>query len=214
MEGAARRARLLVVGSWTRVLIIASILLAFWLVFAWLALTGRLADLRYLNVPVIRPYPPAGYVQNPFNPSDKGDLINANEAARVKADLLRDGEIELRALEAGDPTLLNGGDTGRAKEKLAAVIAKNNASGVIERQQVTLDAIVVGRLPDPNDPSIAWAVEERGSGTISRYLRRDGSLVSQQVTKFSAKFWLLKVGERYLIADALITSEAASATSQ
>jgi hypothetical protein len=206
--------RLLIVGSWTRVVITASLLLAFWLVIAWLAATGRLADLRYVNVPLVHLYPPAGYVQNPFNPSNRGDLINVSEAARVKADLLRDGQVELQALEAGDPALLGGADTGRAREKLAALIAKNNASGLIERQQMKLDAIVVGRLPDPNDPSIVWAVEERGIGTISRYSKSGGSPVSQQTIRFTAKFWLLKLGERYLIADVLITSEPASAASR
>src|SRR5919108_4560138 len=95
MEG-AQGLRLRLVGSWTRVLVPAAVLLALWLVFAWLAATGRLADLRYLNVPVIHPYPPAGYVQNPFNPGDKGDLISVSEASRVKTDLVRDGQLELR----------------------------------------------------------------------------------------------------------------------
>ena len=74
MEG-AHNLRQRVVGSRTRFLITASVLVLLWLVFVWLAATGRLAELRYLNVPLLHPYPPAGYVQNPFNPSDKGDLL-------------------------------------------------------------------------------------------------------------------------------------------
>jgi len=207
MEGAARRARLLVVGSWTRVLITASILLVIWLVFASLALTGRLADLRYLHVPVVHPYPPAGYVQNPFNPSDKGDLINVGEAARVKADLLRDGELELQALELGDATLLIEAAVGRARDRLSALITQNNSAGLFEREQIRLDAITVGRLPDPNDPSIVWMVEERGVGTIFFFSKGTNGLSRHESVKFTSRFWLVKMGDRYLIADALVRSE-------
>ena len=86
-----------VVGSRTRFLLTASVLVLLWLVFVWLAATGRLAELRYLNVPLVHPYPPAGYVQNPFNPSDKGDLVSVSEASLVKIDLLADGS-ERRSL--------------------------------------------------------------------------------------------------------------------
>ncbi len=211
---AARRLRLLVVGSWTRVLIAASALIACWLVFAWLAGTGRVAEIRYVNVPLIHPYPPTGYVQNPFNPADRGDLINVSEAARVKADLLRDGELELRALELGDPNVHSDADTGRANERLSALIAQNNSAGVFEREQIRLDAIVVGRLADPNDPSITWSVEERGQATISFYSKSTKAFVRQQSLKFIAKYWLQKVGERYLIADVLINSEPLPAASR
>src|SRR5438552_17518999 len=128
MEG-AQGLRLRLVGSWTRVLITAAVLLVLWVAFAWLAATGRLAELRYLNVPVLHPYPPAGYVQNPFNAGDKSDLIRVAEASQVKADLLSDGQTELRALEAGDPTLLDQADTGRAKAQGVALINQNNTSG-------------------------------------------------------------------------------------
>ncbi len=212
MEG-ARRLRLLVVGSWTRVAITASFLVALWLVVAWLAITGRLADVRYWNVPLVHPYPPSGYVQNPFNPGDKGDLINVGEAARVKADLLQDGQLELQALERGDPALHTGADTGRASESLSALIARNNAAGVFEREQIKLVSITVGHLVDPNDSSIVWAVEERGSATISDYAKGTNALVRQQSIRVTATFWLEKVGGHYLIADVQIKSEPlASAT--
>lgn len=206
MEG-ARRLRLLVVGSWTRVLITASFLVALWLVVAWLAITGRLADVRYWNVPLVHPYPPAGYVQNPFNPGDKGDLISVAEAAGVKADLLQDGQVELQALEQGDPALHAGADAGRASESLSALIARNNAAGVFEREQIKLDSVRVGHLADPNDSSIVWAVEERGSGMISDYSKSTNGLVRQQSLRFVATYWLEKVGARYLIADVQIKSE-------
>jgi len=209
MEG-ARRLRLLVVGSWTRVLITASFLVAFCLVVAWLAVTGRLADAQYWNVPLVHPYPPAGYVQNPFNPGDKGDLISIGEAGRVKADLLRDGQLELQALEAGDPSLVTEADTGRAADGLARLIAQNNTQGVFERQGIKLEATVVGRLTDPSDPTLAWMVEERGTGTISRYSKSSKALVNQQAVKFTARFWLVKVGQRYLIADTIIYSQSIS----
>lgn len=207
MEG-ARGLRVLVVGSWTRVLVTASVLILVWALVAWLALTGRLADLRYWNVPLVHPYPPAGYVQNPFNRGDKSDLINVGEAARVKADLLRDGQIELRALESGDASLLANSDTGRSRDGLAALIAQNNAAGVFEREQVKLDSIVVGRLPDPNDPSIVWVVEERGTAMISYLSKSTNALVRQQSLQATAKFWLLKGEGHYVIADVQITSTA------
>src|ERR1700738_5073402 len=126
MEG-AQGVRLRLGGRWTR-----AVGLGPWLAFAWLAATGRLAELPYLNVPLLHPYPPAGYVQNPFNPGDKGNLINVAQAAQVKADLVQDGQPELKALARGDPNLAGQADTGRAKDTLLMLIAKNNAAGVIE----------------------------------------------------------------------------------
>ncbi len=204
---AARRLRLLVVGSWTRALIAASLLIAFWLVFAGLAATGRLAEMRYVNLPLLHPYPPAGYVQNPFNLGDRGDLVNVEEAVRVRADLLRDGEVELLAAERGDTNLLSQSDTGRALEKLAALIAGNNAQGIYERSQNRFDSVEVGRLPDPNDPSISWAVREKGTAKIFYYSKLTGALVRQQNVRFTSTFWLKRVGDRYLIADALVQTE-------
>src|SRR5207237_10053485 len=104
MEG-AQGLRLRLVGSWTRVLITAAVILVLWLAFAWLAATGRLAELPYLNVPLLHPYPPAGYVRNPFNPVDKHNLVNAAQAAQVKADLHQDVTLEFQALATGDPNL-------------------------------------------------------------------------------------------------------------
>ncbi len=203
MEGV----RLLVVGSWTRVLITASLLLAFWLAIAWLAVTGRLADLRYLNVQLVHAYPPAGYVQNPFNPSDKGDLVSVTEAARVKADLLRDGEIELNAAEKGDVGLLKDAVTGRALDKFASLIQQNNAQGIFERAENHLDSVVSGHLTDPNDPKIAWAVKETGTARLLFYSKSTGALLRQETVRFDNTFWLVLVGDRYLIVDALIRTE-------
>ena len=103
-----------VLGSWTRTAAVAAVILIAFVVVAVLALTGRMGDLRYANIPLVHPYPPAGYYHNPFNPGDRGDLVNAAEAGRVKADLLHDGDIELRAFEAGDESLLSQAETGKA----------------------------------------------------------------------------------------------------
>jgi hypothetical protein len=205
MEG-AHRVRGLVVGSWTRVLVTAVVILALWVAFVGLAVSGHLGDLRYVNVPALHPYPPAGYVQNPFNPADKSDLIRVAEASQVKADLLTDGQAELRALEKGDASLLSDAAVGRAQERVATLIAQNNSAGVFERESVRLDSVVVGRVADPNDPLIVWMVEEQGTGIITYVSKSTQAAVRSESVRFSSRFWLTKVGGHYLIADALVQS--------
>jgi len=206
MEG-AQGMRLRLVGSWTRVLITAVVLLVLWLAFAWLAATGRLAELRYLNVPMLHPYPPAGYVQNPFNPGDKGDLINVAQAAQVKADLARDGQLELRAAETGDGSLALQSDTGRALQALTSLIEQNNRQGIVERVQNSVDSVVVGHLADPNDSGVVWAVKETGHASISYVSKSDQSVVRQQAVRFESTFWLVLKGDHYLITDALVQTK-------
>ena len=163
-------------------------------------LVASFGDLRHANLPG-RPWPPPGYYVNPFS-NDPDDLISSAEADRVKADLLRDGEIELDALARGDGTKLDQADTGNSLSGLRRLIDANNSAGVVERQQVHLDAIVVGRLADPNSPSlVTWCVEERGSGTVTRYLKTTGQTVRTESIKFVDRFWLVRVGDRYLITD-------------
>jgi hypothetical protein len=204
---AARRVSHLLVGSWTRLGVAAALVLAVWLAFAWLAATGRLAEVRYVNLPLVHPYPPAGYIQNPFNPADKSDLVNLSEANRVRADLLRNGEMELLAAERGDVGLLKEGHTGSALERLTAFIAQNNAQGIFERVENHFESIAVGRLSDPNDPKISWAVREKGTATISYYSKSTGTLIRQQRVRFHSTFWLVPIGDRYLIADSLVQTE-------
>jgi len=206
MEG-AHKLRQRVVGSRTRFLITASVLVLLWLVFVWLAATGRLAELRYLNVPLLHPYPPAGYVQNPFNPSDKGDLVSISEASRVKADLLADGQTELLAAEKGDVGLLSGAVTGRALDSFTSLIQQNNSQGISERAQNHFDSIVVGHLSDPNDPKIVWAIEEKGTATVFFYSKSTGAAFRQTKVRFDSTYWLTVVGNHYLITDALIRTE-------
>ncbi len=89
-----------------------------------------------------------------------------------------------------------------------ALIEQNNSSGLFEREQMNLTSTIVGRLPDPNDPTISWVVEERGTTTISYYSKPSNSVVRQQSVQGTARFWLVKIGDHYLIADVLITPES------
>jgi hypothetical protein len=203
MEGATGM-RLLFVGSWTRVLITAAVLVLLFAAFAWLAVSGQLGELRYLNVPLLHPYPPAGYVQNPFNPGDKGDLISISEAARVRADLLRDGEIEVVAAEKGDVGTLSSGVTGRALQRFTALIQQNNAQDVAERTVNRFDSVVAGRLSDPNDANIGWAAKETGTATLTFTSKSSGAITRQERVRFTSTFWLVRMGDQYLIADSLI----------
>src|SRR6266699_2601358 len=102
LTGAGRAAADLPLGSWRRTLIAAAVI-----VVAFAAVLGAATasgPLRHTSFPG-HPYPPAGFYLNPFSNSPD-DLVDAAEAARVKADLLNDGAAELQALESGDPNML------------------------------------------------------------------------------------------------------------
>jgi hypothetical protein len=206
-RGSRRGLGELVLGSWPRTLAAILVLLVVAGTVAGLSLSGRLGDLRYLNIPLVHPYPPQGYVQNPFNPTDRGDLISAAEAAKVRGDLVADGQIELRAFQTGDASLLAQSDTGRSLSTLQAVIAQNKAAGISESFENHITSVRVGRLPDPNDPSITWCVEEVGTSTITLTSTTTGAVVRQYSIKFDDKFWLVAASGHYLIADALVQSE-------
>ena len=198
-----------VVGSWTRTIAVAAVLLIVFLALAVLAVTGQLGGLRYANIPLIHPYPPAGYYQNPFNPGDRSDLINSAQASRVKADLLLDGQTEIQAFASSDESLLVRADTGRSLMTLTQLIQQTAASGQTLRVQNHLNSISVGRLDDPNDASIKWCVRERGTSSISYVDRTGGKVVRQQSVTFDDKFWLVMVGSRYLIVDVEVSSSPA-----
>jgi hypothetical protein len=171
-------------------------------IIGWLSLTGRLAGLQYANVPIVHPYPPAGYVVNPFT-GDARDLVKASDAQRVKSDLLRDGDLQLAALAQGSTAALPQTATGNYLAKLNQTVAANNAQGVVYREQHHLDSVVVGRLPDPNaTTSIVWCVEERGSGQSAYVSKSNGQTLSSYRFRSQAKFWLTRVGDRCLVADA------------
>src|SRR5258708_40161670 len=102
-----------VLGSWARTGLAAAIVVVILGGIAVLGATGRLGDLRYANIPVIPPWPPAGYFQDPFNPTDRGDLVNASYAAKVKGDLVSDGQVALRDFQTTDGNLLPGAEPGK-----------------------------------------------------------------------------------------------------
>jgi len=196
----------LVLGSWPRTLAAGVLIALVVVVGVWAYASGSLANLRYASFPG-HPYPPAGYYQNPFNARDRGDLINAADAGRVKADLLRDGGIELQAVASGDASLLTQSTTGNALVQLRSLIAQNNANGVVEKEEVKLDSVVVGRLADPNDPTVRWCVEEKGTGTITTVSKATGQTLATQSLRFDNKFWMASGADRYLITDVLVSTQ-------
>ena len=199
-----------VVGSWPRTAGVAVILVLIFGVVAVLAATGRLGDIRYANIPLLHPWPPSGYYQNPFNPTDRGDLVNAADATKVKGDLVVDGQVELRAYQTSDGSLLQGADTGNRLAKLRSALNQNHAAGVFEDFKNQLTTVRVGKLVDPNDSSVTWCVEEIGTSRITVTKAVDGSVLSQYSIRFDDKFWMKSVAGRYLITDAEVHSETTS----
>jgi len=199
-----------VLGSWARTGLAAALVLVILGGIAVLGATGRLGDLRYANIPVIHPWPPAGYFQNPFNPADRGDLVNASDAAKVKGDLVADGQVELRAYQTSDGSLLQGADTGNRLAKLRSALDQNHAAGVFEDFKNQLTTVRVGKLVDPNDSSVTWCVEEIGTSRITLTKAADGSVLQQFSISFDDKFWMKSVGGRYLITDAEVHSVTTS----
>ncbi len=192
-------------GSWRAVLVAASVVVLLFAVIMGLAVTGHLGDLKYWSFPG-HPYPPAGYYINPFNSVDKGDLVNSSEAARVKADLVADGKVELAAETSGDIATLAQGDAGGRLKVMRDRITTNTAQGLRARFENQLSSVVVGYLTDPADSSVRWCSEEHGESIVTTYRSSDAAVVSVRRIKFDAKFWLKRVGDRYLIVDALITN--------
>jgi hypothetical protein len=196
-----------VLGSWARTGLAAALVLVILGGIAVLGATGRLGDLRYANIPVVHPWPPAGQYQNPFNPTDRGDLVNAAQASKVKADLQTDGQIELQATRTGDGSHLTEADTGNNLARLKSVLARNAAGGVTENFTNQLSKVTVGKLADPNDRTVTWCVEEIGTSRITYSRTSDGSVVSQQLIKFDDRFWLVDQGGHYLITDVQVTTQ-------
>ena len=195
-----------VLGSWARTGLAAAVIVLILGGVAAMAATGQLGDLRYVNIPLIHPWPPAGYYQNPFNPTDRGDVVNASDAAKVKNDLVADGQIELQAVRTGDGSMLPQADTGRNLARLRSVLARNVADGVTEDIANQITKTVVGKLADPNDPSITWCVEEVGTSRVTYTRTADGSVARVEFLAFDDRFWLVNQGGRYLIADVQISS--------
>lgn len=164
-------------------------------------LAASLGDLRHANLPGHQ-WPPAGYYRNPFS-NDPEDLLSFAEAARVRADFMIDGQIDVDAFSRGDVAALAGARTGNALSKVQELVTSNNTQGIAEREQVHDDTIVVGRLRNPNDPKAGpmWCVEERGSGTITYFSKATEVSIRAQTLRFDNRFWLVLTGQRYLITD-------------
>jgi len=199
-----------VLGSWTRTGLAAVVLVLILGSIAVLGATGQLSDLRYLNIPLIHPWPPAGNYQNPFNPTDRGDIVNASQAAKVKSDLVEDGQVELKAYRSSDGSFLDGADTGNRLVKLRAALVQNHAAGVSEDFTNQLTSVRVGKVADPNDASVTWCVEEVGTSRITLTNAANGQTIRQYTIRFDDKFWMVLVGGRYLITDAEVQSETIS----
>lgn len=192
----------LVLGSWRRTLVAAAvILLAFAVVIAAATTFG---DLRHANFPG-HPYPPPGFYRNPFPGSD--ELVNAAEAAQVKADFVRDGEAELDAFSRGDQTPLAQADAGGRLARLRQVIDQNNSAGIVQHFENRVESVVVGRRAAPTGSSITWFVEEKGTSTSTDLAKVSGQVLRKQSFRFDGKFWMAKVGDHHVITDAAITNE-------
>ena len=168
----------------------------------------RYGDLRRSDRPG-HPVPPAGYYVNPFS-KVPNDLVSTSEAAQVKTDLLRDGDVELQALANGDPAQLEQADTGDRLAALRDAIARNDRQDRTERWRNQLTAVVVGRLADPRNSSVTWIVEERGTSTVEFVAKATGGVVLTQPPAFDNRYWLVKPRDRYLIVDAQVVTTGAS----
>jgi len=194
-------------GSWARTVAAAIAVVAIFGIVAGLALTGRLVDLRHANIPLVRPWPPAGSIQNPFNPTDRGDVMDRATADRVAADLLADGQVELQALRSGDGSNLTQADAGNNLTRLRSVLARNKTDGVTEDIANQITRTTVGRLTDPNNASITWCVEEVGTSRVTYTRTADGSVTKTELFKFVDRFWLVERGGHFLISDVQVSSQ-------
>src|SRR5258708_20548255 len=185
-----------VLGSWARTGLAAVVLVLILGSIAALGATGGRGDLGCANIAGIDPWAPAGYYQNPFNPADRGDVVNASDAAKVKGDLVADGQVELRAYQTSDGSLLQGADTGNRLAKLRSALDQNHAAGVFEDFKNQLTTVRVGKLVDPNDSSVTWCVQEIGTSRITLTKAADGSVIQQFSITFDDKFWMKSVGGR------------------
>src|SRR5260370_31414994 len=177
-----------VLGSWARTGLAAAVVVVILGGIAVLGATGRLGDLRYANIPVIHPWQPAGYLQNPFSPTDRGDLVNASDAAKVKGDLVADGQVELRAYQTSDGSLLPGADTGNRLAKLRSALDQNHAAGVFEDFKNQLTTVRAGKLVDPNDSSVTSCVDEIGPSRITLTTPPQSSIIHPSPISFHDHF--------------------------
>jgi hypothetical protein len=200
--GRSRTAADLVLGSWRRTLIAAAAIVSVFAVV--IVVTTRLGDLLHANFPGHQ-YPPAGFYRNPVPGGD--ELINAADAAGVRADFQEDGRVEVDAFARGDPALLAQSDAGGRLARLGQVIDQNNSVGIVQRFENRIDSLVVGRRPAPTGSAITWFVEEKGTSASEDVAKASGQVLRRQSFRFDGQFWLAKVGDRYVITDAAITNK-------
>jgi hypothetical protein len=173
------------------------------LLVTWLTAGSGRAQLEHLNFPGHQ-YPPTGFYRNPLS-NDPGDLINATEAARVKADWRVDGEQSLKALATGDDSTLEQSITGSVLADFRGRIKQNNDNGFAEREQNQPITDVVGKLMDPSENKLAWCVEEKASGASDLIDKSTGHVLGHRTYRYDTKFWLVRVDGRYLITNAHIS---------
>jgi hypothetical protein len=198
----ARRLADMPLRRWRGTLIAAAVIVA--VVGAVVGGAVTFGDLRYTSFPG-HSYPPAGTYGNPFS-KDRGDLVNAADAARVKAGFQADGQLEVDAFARGDATSLPQSDAGGRLATLQRLIAQNTASGIVQRYDNHVENVVVGRLAVPGSTSVAWCVQERGTATLTDVARTSGQALRTQRYRFDGRFWLARAGDRYVITDAAITT--------
>jgi hypothetical protein len=127
-------------------------------------------------------------------PSNKGD----NEAVSYTRPYRKTGD------------LLVGSWTRTVAVLAVAVVvfvASNNSQGIYEVAQNRIDKVIVGLLTDPNQPDVRWCVRETGESTISSIDKGTGQTVRQGKSRFDSKYWLVKVGDRYLITDRQVVTQ-------
>jgi hypothetical protein len=88
----------------------------------------------------------------------------------------------------------------------SASSSRTNAAGTAQRYDNHVERIVVGRLPAPSGTTVMWCVEERGAATLTDVSRASGQVLRTQSYRFDGRFWLARVGDRYVITDAAITN--------
>jgi len=206
---AYHRAGDLLFGSWPRTIAVLLLALLLFAAVAWAAISGSFANPGTWNIPGIHPYPPQGTYLNPLSTGQR-ELVDAKAAAQVRKDFLNDGQLEVDAFARGDAALLSTGEVGQALAKAQQLIASNNSDGVYEHAQNRIDNVVVGLLPDPNQPDVRWCVRETGTSTISFVNKASGTILREQKVRFDSKYWLVRVGNRYLITDRQIVTQSAA----
>jgi len=206
--GPQRRIGEIFLGSWGRTLALSLLLLVLLAGVVWLAVSGRIADLRHTSFPG-HSYPPAGLRVNPLS-GNPNDLIDAREADRVGSQVRRDISVESAAFATGDTSQLPTSDTSRSLQQLRQLVAQNNSQGIVQREDDRWDSIVVGKLPNPATSTVGWCVQARGQATVTDISKSTGQPTGMRRYRFDGKFWLVKVGAAYLITDSEVANQPIS----